>query len=220
MTKTEALQKIDSIAKESLNPEQKQLAKNIISKAEPADVAKWYQFITAQIKLGFVFDAAPEQKQDSVAILKENKKLKINNKTNNKINYLIIGENFEALQNLLLVYKGKVDIIYIDPPYNTERSKDEGNDYKQNISSEKFFYRDKFGQTGWLNMINERLKMAKQLLSDDGVIFISIDDSEYAYLKVLCDEIFGVPNFSNTIIWQRHTGGGWRKALSQDMITF
>ncbi len=118
---------------------------------------------------------------------------------------LIIGENYDALKNLCAVYtdkngKGLIDVIYIDPPYNTEATKAEGNDYKEDVEAGKFIYRDKFTRDGWLNMMNERLKLAKRLLSDTGVIFISIDDSEQAYLKVLCDEIFGEENFYGILI--------------------
>ncbi|WP_232954250.1 site-specific DNA-methyltransferase [Mycoplasmopsis phocirhinis] len=86
----------------------------------------------------------------------------------------------------------------MDPPYNTESAKNDGNNSandKVNISASKFIYRDKFSRNGWLNMMNERLNLAKKLLKEDGVIFVSIDDNEQAYLKVLMDEIFGEENF-------------------------
>lgn len=112
---------------------------------------------------------------------------------------MIIGENYDVLKNLLATYtkngKGLIDVIYIDPPYNTDKTREDGNDYKSDVVSEKFVYRDKFSRTGWLNMMKERLELARKLLSDKGVIFISIDDNEQAYLKVLCDEIFGENNF-------------------------
>ncbi|MCU4706970.1 site-specific DNA-methyltransferase [Mycoplasma sp. CSL7503-lung] len=86
----------------------------------------------------------------------------------------------------------------MDPPYNTESAHTDGNNSandKENVGASKFIYRDKFNRNGWLNMMNERLKLAKKLLKDDGVIFVSIDDNEQAYLKVLMDEIFGEENF-------------------------
>ncbi|WP_245598347.1 DNA methyltransferase [Mycoplasmopsis lipofaciens] len=79
---------------------------------------------------------------------------------------------------------------------------------KEQILNNKFIYRDKFSRNGWLNMMNERLLMAKKLLREDGVIFVSIDDSEQAYLKVLMDEIFGEENFVTNFIWQKKSGGG------------
>ena len=115
----------------------------------------------------------------------------------------IIGENYDALKNLVCTYtkngEGLIDVIYIDPPYNTEKAKEDGNDYKEEVKAEKFIYRDKFTRTGWLNMMRERLYLARKLLSPKGVIFISIDDREQAYLKVLCDEIFGENNFVGII---------------------
>ncbi|MFL1073074.1 site-specific DNA-methyltransferase [Mycoplasmopsis synoviae] len=89
-------------------------------------------------------------------------------------------------------------MIYIDPPYNTESAHSDGNSVandKENVNSNKFIYRDKFSRNGWLNMMYERLKIARDLLKNDGFIFVSIDDNEQAYLKVLMDEIFGEENF-------------------------
>ena len=80
-------------------------------------------------------------------------------------------------------------------------------DEKSDIAPSKFVYRDKFSRNGWLNMLNERLRLAKQLLKDDGVIFVSIDDNEQAYLKVLMDEIFGEENFVATIIFNKTAQG-------------
>nr|WP_237022762.1 site-specific DNA-methyltransferase [Mycoplasma miroungigenitalium] len=78
------------------------------------------------------------------------------------------------------------------------------NGEKDDIAASKFIYRDKFSRTGWLNMMSERLRMAKDLLKEDGVIFVSIDDTEQAYLKVLMDEIFGEENFVSSIVWKKH----------------
>jgi len=199
--------KIDKIAKESFNAEQKAIAKKIIKTTDEKDLDEVWGFISQRIKIGFTFDEAPEINQQAVAVVKENEKMFISSPTEkNTIEHkLIIGENYDALKNLLVTYvdsqgKGLIDVIYIDPPYNTEKSKEEGNDYKDDIEAKKFVYRDKFTRDGWLNMMNERLKLAKRLLSDNGVVFISIDDSEQAYLKVLCDEIFG-ENKIETYIW-------------------
>nr|WP_318036672.1 site-specific DNA-methyltransferase [Mesomycoplasma hyopneumoniae] len=77
---------------------------------------------------------------------------------------------------------------------------------KEDIKASKFIYRDKFSRNGWLNLMNERLKLAKDLLKDDGIIFVSIDDAEQAYLKVLMDEIFGEENFVANLVWMKKTG--------------
>ncbi|WP_308699387.1 site-specific DNA-methyltransferase [Mycoplasma sp. CSL10166] len=114
------------------------------------------------------------------------------------------------------------DVIYIDPPYNTESAYSDGNNSandKENISASKFIYRDKFSRNGWLNMMNERLKLAKKLLKDDGVIFVSIDDNEQAYLKVLMDEIFGEENFLANFIWRNKNNGGGSDKQGIDIET-
>lgn len=199
--KDDYLSKIDKIPTVSFNKEQKIIAKKILEKTDEKDLDAVYGLITQRVKTGFVFDKAPEVNHNAVAIVKENKELRIDGDSLDCIEHkLIIGENYDALKNLCATYidkngKGLIDVIYIDPPYNTEATKQEGNDYKEDIEATKFIYRDKFTRDGWLNMMNERLKLAKQLLSDSGVIFISIDDNEQAYLKVLCDEIFGEDNF-------------------------
>lgn len=104
-------------------------------------------------------------------------------------NYIIKGNNLVALHNLKKRFAGKVKLIYIDPPYNT------GND--------SFNYNDNFNHSTWLTFIKNRLEIARQLLSDDGTIWINLDDSEFHYCKVLCDEIFGRDNFVTDIIWEK-----------------
>ena len=106
-----------------------------------------------------------------------------------KDNLIIKGNNLLALHSLYSEFKGKIKLIYIDPPYNT------GND--------TFSYNDNFNHSTWLVFMKDRLKIAKDLLREDGVIFVQCDDNEQAYLKVLMDEIFGRGNFVNTICWQK-----------------
>lgn len=202
-------QAIDSIAKQSFNSEQKVIAKQIIESANLQNIDSIYQFISQRVKTGFVFDAAPEVNHNCVALLERKNELDIDGKSLlQNVHSLIIGENYDALKNLCSTYidtytgKGLVDFIYIDPPYNTEKAKEEGNDYKDNVEASKFIYRDKFSRDGFLNMLNERLQLAKKLLKDDGVIFVSIDDGEQAYLKVLMDQIFGENNFIANMIWK------------------
>lgn len=138
-------------------------------------------------------------------------------------NLYIEGDNLEVLKLLQETYLGKVKMIYIDPPYNTgsdfvyadnfAQSTDEyiansgqfdeeGNRLVKNLDSNGRYHTD------WLNMIYPRLKIAKNLLTEDGVIFISIDDSENKNLKNVCDEIFGAANFVSQLIWQNKKGGG------------
>ncbi|MBE5738720.1 MAG: site-specific DNA-methyltransferase [Clostridiales bacterium] len=195
-------QRIDKIAKESFNNDQKEIAKKIIDQTNDNDLDAVWGLISQRVKTGFVFDEAPEINHNCVAYIKENEKFGVNLENKNALEHaLIIGENYDALKNLVAMYtdkqgKGLVDVVYIDPPYNTEKTKQEGNDYKEEIDCKnKFIYRDKYTRDGWLNMMNERLKLAKKILSDKGVMFISIDDCEQSYLKVLLDNIFGEENF-------------------------
>lgn len=202
--------KIDKIAKESFNNEQKILAKKILDTVEENIIDSVYQLISQRVKTGFVFDSAPEINHNAVSLVVENKEMFIdsNHEVSDFLEHkLIIGENYDALKNLLVTHvdpvsnKGLIDLIYIDPPYGTEKAKEEGNDYKEKIESNKFIYRDKFTRDGWLNMMNERLKLAKKLLKDDGAIFVSIDKNNQAHLKVLMDEIFGEENFIDSLTW-------------------
>ncbi len=111
-------------------------------------------------------------------------------------NFLIKGNNLIALHSLRKRKDifGKVKLIYIDPPYNT------GND--------SFNYNDNFKHSTWLVFMKNRLEIAREFLRDDGVIFIQCDDNEQAYLKVLCDEIFGRENFVACVVWANKEGGG------------
>ena len=133
-------------------------------------------------------------------------------------NLYIEGDNLDVLKLLQETYLGKVKMIYIDPPYNTgndfvyeddfaedaeaylSRSgqfDDQGNRLEQNTESNGRFHTD------WLNMIYPRLKLAKNLLTEDGVIFISIDENEVQNLRKICDEVFGEPNFISQLGWQK-----------------
>ena len=125
-------------------------------------------------------------------------------------NMIIHGDNLDALKALLPKYEGRVKCIYIDPPYNTGN---EGWVYNDNVNDPKIrkWLGEVVGKEGedlsrhdkWLCMMYPRLKLLHKLLADDGVIFISIDDTEYANLKLLCDEIFGINCFVSNISWQR-----------------
>ena len=136
-------------------------------------------------------------------------------------NLFIEGDNLDALKMLQETYLGRVKMIYIDPPYNTgsdfiyeddfaqeteeylrtsNQKDDSGNRLSANTSANGRFHSD------WLSMMLPRLRLARHLLHDDGAIFISIDDSEAANLKLLCDEIFGAQNFYCSFVWKRRSG--------------
>ena len=144
-------------------------------------------------------------------------------------NLYIEGDNLEVLKLLQETYLGKVKMIYIDPPYNT------GNDfvYEDDFSQSADEYMENSGQfdeegnrmvtntesngrfhTDWLNMIYPRLRLAKDLLGEDGVIFISIDENEMENLRKICNEIFGEKNFIGQFVWQRRTSPDMRKLVS------
>ena len=110
-------------------------------------------------------------------------------------NLLIKGNNLLALYTLKQQFRGKVKLIYIDPPYNTKGE------------SSAFGYNNSFNHSSWLTFMRNRLEIAKELLRDDGLIIIAIDDEEQAYLAVLCDEVFGKINHIGTVIVQNKPGG-------------
>ena len=120
-------------------------------------------------------------------VLVENKELSYGDQTQG--NMLIKGDNLEALKALLPYYKGRVKCIYIDPPYNT------GSAFEH--------YDDNLEHSTWLSLMYPRLELLRELLAENGSIWISIDAEESHYLKVICDEIFGRKNFIDEVVWQR-----------------
>ena len=115
-------------------------------------------------------------------------------------NMLIHGDNLLALKALESKYAGQVKCIYIDPPYNT------GSAFEH--------YDDNLEHSQWLQLIRPRLEILWRLLSEEGSIWISIDDDEQAYMKVLCDELFGRNSFVASIIWQKRTSPDMRAIIS------
>jgi adenine-specific DNA-methyltransferase len=104
---------------------------------------------------------------------------------------LIQGDNLQALKALLPMYAGKVKCIYIDPPYNTRSAFEH--------------YDDNLEHSVWLSMMYPRLELLRELLAEDGSIWVSIDDNEAHYLKVIMDEVFGRGNFVANAVWQKRT---------------
>lgn len=151
---------------------------------------------------GLVWEDKPEDVEerlrDELPILTEVPERAINNEDKDAPNHILIeGDNLEALATLAYTHEGKIDVIYIDPPYNT------GN--KDFIYNDSYVDKeDSYRHSKWLSFMSRRLKIAKKLLSDRGVIFISIDDNEQAQLKLLCDETFGENNFLAEIMWHKN----------------
>lgn len=166
---------------------------------------------------GLVWEDKPEDVEDrlrdELPVLVEDKDKALTEAGSGAPNHILIeGDNLEALATLAYTHAGKIDVIYIDPPYNTG---------KEFIYNDNFYEKksglvtsdDPYKHSKWLSFMNKRLLIAKKLLSDRGVIFISIDDNEMANLKLLCDNIFGEHNFLGEFIHQRAKGGGQAKHI-------
>lgn len=149
--------------------------------------------------------------QQFIPVLVQDKNKKVLNGGTNNI--LIEGDNYHALTSLNFVEKESVDLIYIDPPYNTGHEDFSYNDNYVN-------YDDTFIHSKWLSFMERRLKLAKELLKEDGIIFISIDDNEQANLKILCDSIFGPYNFVNTFIIDKTAQGANNSATFKTQHEF
>jgi adenine-specific DNA-methyltransferase len=137
-----------------------------------------------------------EDCKNHLPVLREVEDKAINQAPNEPTNILIEGDNYHSLSVLNYTHRGKVDVIYIDPPYNTGNKDFKYND--QWVDQE-----DAYRHSKWLCFMSKRLELAKNLLSKSGVIFMSIDDGEQAQLKMLANEIFGEENFVACIIWEK-----------------
>lgn len=135
-----------------------------------------------------------EEVQQKLPVLTEVKSNKIQTNQNQSFNVLIEGDNYHALSVLNYTHKGKIDVIYIDPPYNT------GNDDSFRYNDKIIDREDSYRHSKWLSYMSKRLKLAKNILKNTGIVFVSVDDNEVAQLKLLCDEIFGEDNFIAKII--------------------
>ncbi|WHN18365.1 site-specific DNA-methyltransferase [Campylobacter jejuni] len=143
-------------------------------------------------RTGFHFDVRLEKNEgQTIRYLKKNENLSFDQ--GGITHKLIIGDNYPALLNLLINYKNKIKVIYIDPPYG----KDNLGEFAQTN------YNNAITRDNLLSMLYPRLILARQLLKDDGVIFCSIDDRNQAYVKCLFDEVFGEGNFVSTLIWRK-----------------
>lgn len=146
------------------------------------------KLLRSQKKYGLVWEDKPEDAEQRMVneqpvLVEVPERAILSDDAEDPNHILIEGDNLEALTTLSYTHAGKIDVIYIDPPYNT------GN--KDFIYNDSFVDKeDGYRHSKWLSFMNKRLKIAKNLLSDKGVIFISIDDNEQAPLKMLCDEIF------------------------------
>lgn len=166
------------------------------------------ELIQGHKKYGLVWEEKPEDieerlREDLPVLIERNddKVHPIISDNPDAPNHLIIeGDNLAALTELSYTHSGKIDVIYIDPPYNTGNKDFSYNDTYVDVE-------DSYRHSKWLSFMSRRLRIAMKLLSDKGVIFISIDDNEQANLKLLCDEIFSEKSFISSIIWRKQGGG-------------
>jgi len=164
-------------------------------------------------KYGLVWEEHTEnvdiQMETKVPVFTEDKDMEIFATSEKPYNFLLEGDNLHSLKLLEKTHAGRVDVIYIDPPYNI------GGDfiYNDNYVAKE----DAYKHSKWLSFMSHRLGIAKRLLSSKGTIFISIDDNEQAPLKLLCDEIFGEECFVADIAWQRaYSPRNDSKGISQE----
>lgn len=161
-------------------------------------------------KYGLVWEEHEEEvdvkMRTHIPVFTEDKEKEIvGNPESDEYNFLLEGDNLHSLKLLEKTHKGKIDVIYIDPPYNTG--------HKDFIYDDSYVDKqDGYSHSKWISFMEKRLRMARELLKPTGTIFISIDDNEQANLKLLCDEIFGEENMLSDIIWNS------RKSVSNDAV--
>lgn len=174
------------------------LLKKLINNADTLDEAiSIAELGTTYKRTGFHFDKRLEKMSDTIKYLKKNESLSFSTDKNRTTHKLIVGDNYEALQNLLIEYRNKIDVIYIDPPY--------GKDSMGGFAETN--YNNELTRDNLLSMLYPRLELAKQLLSDSGIIICSIDDKNQSYVKDLLDEIFEERNFLLNIPRETKKGG-------------
>lgn len=165
------------------------------------NLVKEIEMLKKNKKYGIVWEDKPEKIaelcKEKLPYLEEDKKKKILTEEEKPTNIIIEGDNYHALSVLNYTHKGKIDVIYIDPPYNTGKK-------KEWIYNDHYVDKeDSYRHNKWLSFMEKRLILSKNLLKRGGVIFISIDDNEIAQLKLLCDEIFGENNFVGKWNWYK-----------------
>lgn len=177
------------------------MAKEKFAKWSREELIREVKKLKQRKKYGIVWENKPEEVvemcKEKLPILKEVKSKEIITDKNKPVNLLIEGDNYHALSVLNYTHKSKIDVIYIDPPYNTGK----GREFKFN---DKWIdMEDTYRHSKWLSFMHDRLRISKNLLKKSGLILISINDNEVAQLKLLCDDIFGEKNFVATIVWEK-----------------
>lgn len=179
-----------------------ELLMKLITQADSDDEAiKIMSLGTTYKKSGLHYEKRLERMDNTIRYFKKNEALSFRSEDSELVHKLIIGDNYEALQNLLIQYKKGVDVIYIDPPYGKDSM---GEFAKTN-------YENSITRDNLLSMLYPRLMLAKQLLTENGVIFCSIDDKNQAYLKCLFDEVFGENAYVATLTIESSVIAGPRR---------
>lgn len=206
--KTALLAEIDKRVEDKiLEPTNAELLKKLIRNADSDEEAMSIATLgTTYKRTGLHFDKRLEKMTSDIHYFKKNEGLSFRTDNEKPVNKLVIGDNYQALQNLLIQYKGGVDVIYIDPPYG----KDSMGEFAQTN------YENAITRDNLLSMLYPRLMLAKLLLSDSGVIFCSIDDRNQAYVKCLFDEVFGEKGFLFCVARITKKGGKTTDAIQKN----
>lgn len=194
--KKDRLQELEQYKEDGvLEPANVDFLSKLIKRAESVEEVENLSTLSVIDKSsGLIFQPTLEKVRGGViSYLSKNEKLSFSSNPEGLTHKLIIGDNFEALQNLLIEYRGKVDVIYIDPPY--------GKDSMGGFADTN--YENDISRDNLLSMLKPRLELAKELLSPEGVIYCSIDDRNEAYLKLLFDQVFGERNFYGVLIQRK-----------------
>ncbi|MBZ1541293.1 site-specific DNA-methyltransferase [Leuconostoc mesenteroides] len=203
--KSRALTYVSKLLEEAINSKE--------NRAEDIKELEDIQKLLSQKKYGLVWEQHAEKFEEdmkfNIPVFVENKSKKFHNDNNSsKFNFLLEGDNLHSLHLLEKTHLEKIDIIYIDPPYNT------GN--KDFVYNDDFVDNtDEFKHSKWLSFMERRLKIANMLIKNDGIIFISIGDEEFAQLKLLCDEIFGLNSFRENIMVEISSTTGMKVATAK-----
>ena len=180
-----------------------EIKKNIVDEETLTNLSMIENELTKK-KYGLIWEEHEErvdkELETQIPTFEEVKDKEIISNPNDKFNFLLEGDNLHSLYLLEKTHIGKIDLIYIDPPYNTGN-----NDFT--YGDELLSKEDEFKHSKWLSFMEKRLNIAKQLLKDTGAIFVSIDDNELFGLKLLMDDIFGELNYQATITYVRKTSG-------------
>lgn len=187
------------------------LTQNLLKESET--LKQEIKQLKSRKRYGLVWNSEKEPERvvefckEKLPILVEDGSKQIKTDDGKPVNVLIKGDNYHALSVLNYTHEKKIDVIYIDPPYNTGNKDFIYNDNYVDIE-------DSYRHSKWLSFMEKRLRLARNILKDSGVIFISIDDNEAGQLKLLCDEVFGNKNFITQFIWEKTQHFGRQKINS------